>query len=621
MLPTMNIKRAAQIWSLSERRVNELCKNGRIEGAYKEEGRWVIPANARKPVDERYKVSPPPALHAEKNRPLPIGISDFKKLADEYYYIDKTLMIKEILDEKSVVSLYTRPRAFGKTVNMDMLRTFFELDENDNSGYFRNKKIWFEGEEYRAQMGKYPVIYLDFRPVRYEDWLSSYDKIAKIIIDEYDRHRELMDSERCSQMDRVYYTKILTGRYSTGELKSSLYMLTKMLHDHYDRDAVVIIDEYDTPVYTANRYGYEEEMKDFFSEFYYEGLQENRHLRFAFIAGILTLTNEGIFNGISNIKVNSVLDKNYGECFGFTWDEVEGIINHFGAEVRERELKNWYSVYQFGESEVYNPWSIMNYFNEDCRPLPFWESTGDNDVINSFLDKSDLAMLEQLEIMMQSRTVSIRADITAISPDNDDDPAALYSFMLSHGYFKAVRADIQFDGDYMCEITIPNREISFVFGKKILTQFEPIIPKATAMSVREAIYRADSESLREHIYNLIVQTIGFNSPDSDRIFYHGLILGLCSMLGNRYHVVTTSEPDTGNFSIEMMPLEVRLPGILVQTKRVPGGGEQQLEALARFACKQITNRQYESEAKSRYITQALKYGVAYSGTAIKIVLE
>lgn len=620
MVPTMTIKRAAQIWSLSERRVNELCKTNRIEGAYKENGRWVLPANAKKPVDERYKISSPPSSLSAVRKPLPIGVSEYKKVSQEYYYVDKTLFIREVLDEKSVVSLFTRPRAFGKSLNMDMLKTYFELSSDDNTKYFRNKNIWFAGEEYRTYMGKFPVVYLDFRSVRYDDWMSSYEKIAKIITDEYDRHRELMDSEKCSPMDRVHFTKILTGRYSPDELKNSLYILTKMLRDYYDEGAVVIIDEYDTPISAGYEHGYYDEVTSFFTALYYEGLQENRNLRFAFIAGILTLIND-VFKNISNMKVNTVLDKRYGEYFGFTWEEVEGIVNYFDAEIKEREIKNWYSVYQFGESEVYNPWSIINYFNDECRPLAYWEMTGNNDVINLFLDKSDLDMLAQLEVMMQSKNIAVRIDITAISPDNDEDPSALYSYMIATGYFKAVRSDLQFDGDYMCEVTIPNREISFMFGKKILVQFEPIIPKATAMSVRESIYRADTEALREHIYNLIVQTIAFNSPESDRVFYHGLVLGLCSMLGNRYHVVTSSEQDTGNFSIEMMPLEVRLPGILIQTKRVTTGTSEQLEALARFACKQITNKQFETETKQRYMQQALKYGVAYSGTAIRIILE
>jgi len=420
-------------------------------------------------------------------------------------------------------------------------------------------------------------------------------------------------------MDRMHFTKILTGRYSPGELTGSLYVLTKMLREYYEEPAVVVVDEYDTPIKMAYDNGYYDEAFEFFSKFYYEGLQENRNLRFAYISGILTLNS--VFKSISNIKYNTVLDKRYGSYFGFTWEEVESIVESFDAEANEREIKNWYSVYQFGDSEVYSPWSIMNYFNDECRPLAFWELTGNNDIINLFLDKADLAMLEKLEIMMQNRSITTRIDINAITGDDDEDPSALYSYMVATGYFKAVRADLQFDGDYMCEITIPNREISFMFGKKILVQFEPIIPKATAMSVREAIYRADTEALRRHIHNLIVQTIGFNSPESDRVFYHGLVLGLCSMLGNRYHVVTACEQETGNFSIEMMPLEVRLPGILIQTKRVNGGTSDQLEALARFACKQITNRQYETESKARYMEQALKYGVAYSGTAIRIIVE
>ena len=619
MIPTMSIKRAAQIWSLSERRVNELCRTGRIEGAYKENGCWQLPANAKKPVDERYKVSLPPSL-ASVNAPLPIGVSDFKKVESEYYYIDKTGLIKDILDEKPVVSLFTRPRSFGKSLNLSMLKAFFEISDEDSSRYFRDKVIWQAGDKYRSEQGKYPVVSLDFRTLRYANEGLTFDRLRSIIIDEYDRHKDILESDRVSELDKEAFENIRLGGAGIHELRNSLMLLTKVLHAAFSEPPVVIIDEYDTPLVSAYENGYQEPIVDWFREFYTEGLSDNEHLSYCFMAGILNFNKTGIFTKVKNLKVNSVLDKRYGSYFGFLESEVITMIDYYNASHKEMELKNWYGTYHIGDADVYNPWSVISYFNDDCRPLAFWEMTGNNDVINTYLSGASLDNLEQLETMMQNKNYASRIDINITSPE-DDDPSALYSYMLAEGYFTAKKAELQFDGDYMCEITLPNREMGFIFGKKILAQFESIIPKETAMSVREAIYRADKEELRKHIHNLIMHTVSFNAGDSDRIFYHGLVLGLCAMLGNRYHIITSQEAQTGNFAIEMMPLEINLPGILIQTKAVASGGMSQLEPLARFAVKQISNRQYDTEAKARYVAAALKYGVAYSGTAINVVME
>ena len=614
MIPTMTIRRAAAIWSLSERRVNELCKTGRIKGAYKENRQWQIPVNAKKPVDERFKIKLPPSQNQER-MPLPVGITDYKKVASMYYYIDKTLMIKEILDEKSQISLFTRPRGFGKSLTMDMLKTFFEMSSEDTTVYFRDKKIWEAGESYRSYQGKYPVIYLDFRSVKYATWDNSYARIAQLIANEYARHRDILESDRCSAVDKACFQRVLQAEATPEELKDAVLNLTRILDDVYQVPPVVIIDEYDTPYTAAYTYGYYDTAKDFFDALIYDGLVENRHLSFAFIAGILTFTHQGV-------KVNSVLDSRYGEFFGFTNEEVLDMLDDYNAAEKVAELRGWYSAYHFGNTDIYNPWSVLNYFNDECRLLPFWEMTGDNSVIDMLLQDSSLDMLENLEIMMQQKEISARIDLDVIDPrSGDGDQCSLYSYMLETGYFKATRADKQFDGDYMCDITIPNRELTFIFGKKILAQFESIIPRETSLAVREAIYRIDVEALRNHIYELIQHTISFNSRESDKIFYHGLVLGLCAMLGNRYYVSADHDSDSGSFSIEMMPLEFRLPGILIQTKQSNIGNSQQLDALARFAVKQIANRQFETEAKSRYVRTALKYGVAYNGNTVSIVTE
>ncbi len=619
MISVMSIKRAAAIWSISERRVNELCKTGRIRGAYKENGRWYIPSTAAKPFDMRYHRTPPIKTLNHK-LPLPVGISDFRKVAKHYYFVDKSLLIKEILDERTQVSVFTRPRSFGKSLDLDMLRTFFELPgkDEDTTKYFKSLKIWSAGEEYRSHLGRYPVIGLNLKSVAGEDLKSALRAFRRVLSEEFARHRYLADSEACSSIDRDSFQRIMEGFADRGELEHALSLITRMLDEHHGSAPVIIIDEYDAPMVSAYKNKYYDEMTEFLRCVMTDGMDENRHLSFAFLAGVLCLSGDSIFRGLNNIKFNTVLDRRYDQYFGFTRDEVQEMLRYYNVSEKTGEISSWYFGYHFGEAEVYNPWSVINYFDEGYRALPYWETTGDNTIIDDFLMGASLEMLEKLELMLQGKSFSSRIDISVISPHTDDDASVVYSYMLATGYLKAVRSDQQFDGDFMCELTIPNRELAYLYGKKILDRFSGVIPRASATAFREALYRADAEQLRGHVYRLIVQTSNFNTGEADTIFYHGLVLGLCALLGSRYHVVSERE-DNGNFSIEMMPLEIRLPGILIMTKATHRGTDEQLEALARFARKQITNRQYETDTKMRYVERALKFGVAYSSEAVKIV--
>ena len=617
----MTIKEAAAVWGITERRVNALCKAGRISGAYKDGRQWMIPADARKPVDKRMKHPQPEAAEKKKKRlPLPIGISDYRKASSEYYYVDKTLLLRDFLDERPQVSLFTRPRRFGKTLNMDMIRTFFEKTDEDTSVYFRDKKIWSCGEEYRRYQGKYPVIYVTFKDVKCETWETTFDMISKILRNEFERHSELLEGERISPFEKKYITSVLNGDADENDIALSLLNLSRMLHAHHGTAPIIIIDEYDTPIQQGHMRGFYEKVIDFMRNLFSGGLKDNPHLSYGFLTGILRVAKESIFSGLNNLKINSILDDRYSEYFGFTSDEVQEMAEYYGACEKYPELCDWYDGYRFGGTEIFNPWSVIGYFNNLCRPKAFWQSTGSNDIISEVLSSATPDIMERLEALMQGKSFVTHIDTGVIYPQLQNNPSSVYSFLLVTGYLKAVNIDQPYGEDYMCEVALPNKEISFVYSKEILSQFESVIPPAAAIGIQEAIYKMDLDELQTKLEKFLLETVSFHDAASES-FYHGLILGLCAMLDDRYQITSNRESGEGRFDIQMAPLSERLPGILIELKSGKDCTEAQLESLSKAALQQINDRMYSTALKQQGVPSILKYGIAFSGKKVSIAAE
>ena len=314
----MTIKEAAKAWGITDRRVNELCKSGRIPGAIKEGKQWFIPDNTLKPADKREKRNSQSGSSTAVRKPLPIGVSDYRDACSNYYYVDKTMLIKDFLDELPKVSLFTRPRRFGKTLNMDMLRTFFEKTEEDTSRYFRDKKIWYCGESYRRHQGKYPVIFLSFKDVKCSSWEETYEILKRLIAQEFRRHNALGSSSLLSKFEQETFSRIATESANEIDLQMSLQTLTLFLHKHYGVAPVVIIDEYDTPIQQGHVGEFYDSVIGFMRNLFSGGLKDNPHLSYGFLTGILRVAKESIFSGLNNLKINSILDERYSEYFGFT---------------------------------------------------------------------------------------------------------------------------------------------------------------------------------------------------------------------------------------------------------------------------------------------------------------
>ena len=615
MNTTMTVKEAARLWDISERRVMILCKEGKIDGVTKKGRSWAIPANAEKPADARYKKSQP-VRKTSSRLPLPIGISDYRLAVTEYYYIDKTMLIKDFIDERPMVSLFTRPRRFGKTLNMDMLRTFFEKTDEDTSIYFKDKKIWACGKKYQEYQGKYPVIFLGFKDVKKGSWEETYDAIAKIIRLEFKRHFELSDSDKIS--DKLFYEKIVGFNANRNDYETSLFMLSQMLHEHHGKAPVIIIDEYDTPIQQGHVKGYYDEVIGFMRNLFSGGLKDNKHLSFGFMTGILRVAKESIFSGLNNLTINSILDNKYSEYFGFTQDEVKMMAEYYGSPEKYDEILAWYDGYKFGDTEIFNPWSVINYFRNECQARAYWQSTGSNDIIGEILGEATEDIYKRLNALLQGESFLTYIDTGVIYPQIKNNPSSVYSFLLVAGYLKVVKSDASFGGDFMCEVALPNKEITFVYNKEILGKLNNIIPQATAIAIQEAIYSGDGESLQEQLGKLLIQSVSCYDTAGEN-FYHGLVLGLCAMLDNRYIITSNRESGEGRYDISLCPKDSKMPGIIIELKAEKDSDGNELKKLAKVALKQIIDRKYDTEMQVKGVKTIIKYGVAFSGKHVEIV--
>lgn len=613
----MSTKEAASLWNISDRQVSKLCGEGKIKGAVKKGRTWAIPVGTEKPTDGRVK---PASSLRQPNLPLPIGISDYRLASTEYYYVDKTMMIKDFLDERPMVSLFTRPRRFGKTLNMDMLRTFFEKTDEDTSVYFKNKNIWACGEKYRSHQGKYPVIFLSFKDIKCDTWEETFDAIKDLFSKEASRHSELKSADVFNEYEEAYIEKILSGTATPVELSVALANLSMMLHKYHGVAPIIIIDEYDTPIQQGHIKGFYDEIIGFMRNLFSGGLKDNKHLTYGFLTGILRVAKESIFSGLNNLAINSILDTKYSEYFGFTADEVKEIARYYHAEDKYNEICEWYDGYKFGNTEIFNPWSVINYFRNGCQPRAYWQSTGSNDIIGEILGGADETIYEKLNALLQGESFLTYIDTGVIYPQVKSNPSSVYSFLLVAGYLKVIKSEPSFSGDFMCEVALPNKEITFVYNKEILQKLNNIVPQATAISIQEAIYSGDTAALQKNLGTLLMQSVSSYDTVGEN-FYHGLVLGLCATLDNRFYITSNRESGEGRYDICLCPKDGKLPGILIELKAAKDYPEDELKELSEKALAQIDSRKYETELTVKGVRNILKYGVAFSGKRVQITAE
>lgn len=587
---------ASKAMGFSVRRIQQMCKNGELPGAIKEGRKWLIP-------DETIHMN-----HFAKNKSLPIGVSDFKLATTGYYYVDKTLMIRDFLDKKPMVSLFTRPRRFGKTLNMDMLRVFFEKTNEDTSVYFKDKQIWQCGNYYTKHQGQYPVIFLTFKDIKSMTWEETFQKIRRLISLEFIRHNELETSSVLTSYEKEQYHLLAGDTGDEVDCQMGLQLLSLLLHKHYGRECIIIIDEYDTPIQQGHTCNFYPEIVNFMRNFFSGGLKDNPHLAFGFLTGILRVANESIFSGMNNLKTYSILDDGYSSYFGFTEKEVKDMLRYYGKDDKYNELSEWYDGYRFGNTEIFNPWSVINYISDNCFPKAFWQSTGSNEIIGEIIQTATPEITKDLYKLLCGEKIATYIDTGVIYPEVQNNPYSIYSFLLVAGYLKVANIYPQSDGNFMCDVAIPNKEITFVYEKEVLNRTNQ---NSLAISISQAIFSKDTQKLQALLEDFMVKSIS-SIDGANEGFYHGMMLGLCAILGNRYKIRSNRESGLGRFDIQLMPLTKGMPGFIFEFKHTKDE-HTDLSALADSALQQIEAKKYDTELHDNGVNSIIRIGIAFRG--------
>ena len=547
--------------------------------------------------------------------PLPIGASNYKLVSTEYYYVDKTLLIKELLDERAVITLFTRPRRFGKTLNMDMLRTFFEKTPEDTSKYFKDKKIWQAGEKYTSQQGKYPVIFLSLKDANKDNWQDLYSRLKATITDEFLRHKELKKSTRLS--NTAFYEKIIAGTGNITDYATSLLRLSQMLHEHYRQQPIIIIDEYDTPIQAGYINGFYEQAIQFIRDLFSSALKDNPHIAFGFLTGILRVAKESIFSGLNNINVNSLLERRYSDYFGFTTEEVQTMATYYQADDKMSELQEWYDGYKFGNTEIYNPWSVLKYFNNYCEAEPYWVQTSANSTIREIIKGLDSSTCENLRALLNDITINSVIETNIIYPKLKDSQTIIFGFLLMTGYLKAVQTR-RINGVSFCELAIPNKEIRTVYNNEIIALLADNIDNGIINQLQQYLITKNSSALQQTLRKFLLETVSYYDTLKEN-YYQGLLLGITGLFTNTYYVSSNRESGEGRYDIQLQPKTAAMPGIIIEIKAAKDATEEQLKALAANALAQIDSKKYDTELRKQSIKNIYKYGIAFSGKKVEIV--
>ncbi|MFQ6881867.1 AAA family ATPase [Clostridium sp.] len=550
---------------------------------------------------------------------LPIGIDNFEMLITRgYYFVDKTLLIKDLLDNKAAVNLFTRPRRFGKTLNMSMLQYYFEDrrdeftgEKIDNSYLFEGLNIKGESEKYTKYMGKYPVINLSLKSAKQGSLDLAFQCIREEISNEFKRHKYIIESDLL-KTEKEHFMKIVNNDKDMSLYITSLKFLSDCLNKYHNEKVIILIDEYDVPLENAFFEGFYKEMISFIRSLFESALKTNSSLEFSVITGCLRISKEIIFTGLNNLKIISILDDRYAEHFGFIDDEVIKICEDYNIQQKYETIKQWFNGYIFGETNVYNPWSVMQYVDDlkaniNRLPKSYWANTSSNSIVKSLIERADDITKGEIEALIEGKTIEkpVHEDITY--DDVYDNLDNLWNFMFFTGYFKKIseRMDENTQENFV-ELAIPNLEVKYIFRTKILKWFNEHIKLCDMTKMFNAIINKDVELFEIELNKLLLDTISFN--DAYENFYHGFLAGVLSNMKG-YIVKSNREGGTGRSDLFIKSVSRRGIAIVVEFKIA--NNIDDLEKKADEAIKQIEDRKYEMELRSEGYKNIFKYGIAF----------
>ena len=549
---------------------------------------------------------------------LPVGVENFEDMVKSgYYYVDKTMFIKELLDLKGKVNLFTRPRRFGKTLNLSMLRYFFEdsgdMEKNhQNKELFRGMKIMDAGESYTSRMGKYPVLNLTLKSAKQENFESACYELQAEIASEFDRHRNIIEQEKERLTPKEYeqYLSIADEQADERLVRGSLKLFSKCMYKITGRNTVILIDEYDVPLENAYFRGFYEKMAAFIRSLFESALKTNDYLQFAVITGCLRISKESIFTGLNHLNIISVLDKKYSEHFGFTEPEVLQMMKYYQVEKRFSAMKEWYDGYRFGSVEVYNPWSVIKFLYDLCSdinafPHPYWINTSSNDIIKDLIVRADRETKGQIEVLLSGKTLDIQVHEEVTYEDMRGSSENLWNFLYFTGYL--TKESEYFKDKYIfLKVRIPNTEVMTIYENTILNWMKEMIKKENYHELYRAMEEGNAERVRDILNGQLFSTISFF--DNAENYYHGFLTGILSQSEN-YFVKSNRESGKGRSDIMVKSPSLRGRSFVVEVK--VSACIDDLEDDAEKALQQIYEKDYKEELRSEGYKKIDCYGIAF----------
>ncbi len=548
---------------------------------------------------------------------LPIGYDNFQELiSNDLYYIDKTLIIKDILDKKGKVTLFTRPRRFGKTLVLSMLRSFFEKEydvngkELDHSEFFSGLKIMEFGDEYTREMGKYPVISISLKSAKQPNFEMAHASMVDELAKEYQRHAYVLNSDKIFAADKAQFQRIMDKNAKAIEYAKALEFLSACLSKAHGQNAIILIDEYDVPLENAYFSGFYKEMIDFIRSLFESALKTNEHLKFAVITGCLRISKESIFTGLNNLKINSILSNDFAEYFGFTQDDIKVLLKDYELEQKYEELREWYDGYLFGDTEVYNPWSVISYVEAanvllTAYPKPYWSNTSSNSIVRELIERADGTVKQEIENLLSGEVIEkpVHEDITYEDIYKTQDN--LWNFLFFTGYLKKQEERFYNDMSYL-KLAIPNAEIRYIYRNTILEWFDRKVENTDLSDLYKALQAEDCEKTENIVTNQLVETISFF--DYAENYYHGFLCGLLKSCPG-FVILSNRESGNGRPDIILKTPSVRGMAIIMELKVVKDF--EQMEDGCLQALAQIEEQEYEAALYKEGYRKIIKYGICF----------
>ena len=546
---------------------------------------------------------------------IPIGIENFEDIIkDNYYYVDKSMLIEDILVNRAAVTLFTRPRRFGKTLNMSMIKYFFDVrNKDENRKLFEELKIF--GSEYMKEQGKYPVIFVSLKDLRADTWEDTFENLKSFISDlyaEFEDMREIMNKRDKIKFDKIFYEE------EKGDYETSLKLLSNYIYKYYGKKVIILIDEYDAPIINAFDKGYYNEAINFFQIFYSSALKTNDSLKYGILTGITRIIKEGIFSGLNNLYVNTILSKNYSEYFGLLESEVIKMLDYFQMKYKTKEVKDWYNGYRFGDKEIYNPWSIINYIKEK-ELKAYWANVSGNTLLENMLDQAGEDVYTDLKRFTDGESIEkYISDGTTIKSllSNDDE---IWQLFLYSGYLTKTKEQIEIDEtlEYtnIYNLKIPNKEIRKYFGNMFLNRFFGTELKTSILI--KALESGDIKKFEKTLGEIMVNMLSHFDLDSEmEKIYQVFMIGLVGFLMGKYEIISNNESGYGRYDLAMIPIKSNEKAYLMEFKI--SKTEKGMTLKAEEALKQIDEKKYDTRLKARGIKNILKIGIAFYGKKVKV---